>query len=376
MSLPLPEPPGSTRRSSAEPSPLDNRSERLTVLVLGVGGNVSQGILKALARSSVPVRVIAGCISASSMGLYLADRAYISPEAEDEKFLPWLTGVCERERVRAILSGVEEVLQVLSAHAGDIKDRTGAVAVASDPDVLAIGRDKLRTCRWLEEMGLPHPHYADGDDEVGIAELVEVCGYPLVAKPRLGKGAAGVRIVESQSGLEAARDVSGLIFQEHLDEAGGELTVGCVCDRARRVRGTIAMRRTLVAGTTYSADVVDRETARSVAERIVARLGPLGPCNVQLRFRRGQPVPFELNVRFSGTTPLRTHLGFTEVDAVLRHFVLGEPMQDLPVVRRGSVLRYWNELYVDPAASEALARDGYLADPGAYAPQMEDWGMR
>jgi len=34
----------------------------LQVLVLGVGGNVSQGILKALAASKIPCRVIGACI--------------------------------------------------------------------------------------------------------------------------------------------------------------------------------------------------------------------------------------------------------------------------------------------------------------------------
>jgi hypothetical protein len=50
--------------------------ETLGVLVLGVGGNVSQGILKALALCTLPVRVIGACISPLSLGLYTADRAY------------------------------------------------------------------------------------------------------------------------------------------------------------------------------------------------------------------------------------------------------------------------------------------------------------
>ena len=49
---------------------------------MGVGGNVSQGILKALALSPLPHRVIGVCISATSIGLYRSDSAYISPLAK------------------------------------------------------------------------------------------------------------------------------------------------------------------------------------------------------------------------------------------------------------------------------------------------------
>ena len=46
----------------------------LNVLVLGVGGNVSQGILKALAVSKLSCRVIGACIGSLSFGLYTVDQ--------------------------------------------------------------------------------------------------------------------------------------------------------------------------------------------------------------------------------------------------------------------------------------------------------------
>src|SRR4051812_9623461 len=79
-------------------------AEQLTVLVLGVGGNVSQGILKALALGTLRCRVIGACVSPLSLGLYATDRAYISPLANDPAFLDWLIAVCRNEGVRAVLS--------------------------------------------------------------------------------------------------------------------------------------------------------------------------------------------------------------------------------------------------------------------------------
>lgn len=347
----------------------------LTVLVLGVGGNVSQGIQKALARGSLQCRVVAACVEPRSLGLHMADRAYISPSAADPDFMPWLLHVCRRERVRAIMSGVEEVLTVLAQQATRIHELTGAVCVVSTPGVLAIGRDKLRTCQWLEANDLPFPRYADASDVDEVARLQAMCGLPLIAKPRIGKSSQDVALLRTDAQVDTARGRDDLVLQEHLGDFTNELTVGCFCDREGRVRGTIVMRRELLSGTTYRAEVVEHAEARAVTERIVAALRPAGPCNVQLRVAAGRPVPFELNVRFSGTTSARTHFGFDEVDAALRHFVLGEPAHNLAHVTAGVMLRYWNEVYVEPGACEALGRTNGPWDPQGAA-VIEDWGMR
>jgi len=75
-------------------------------MVLGVGGNVSQGILKSLAASSLETRVVAGCISPTSLGLYRSDVAYLTPRADDPGFAGWMLETCERESIDAILSGL------------------------------------------------------------------------------------------------------------------------------------------------------------------------------------------------------------------------------------------------------------------------------
>ena len=117
----------------------------LNVLVLGVGGNVSQSIQKALAVGTLRTRVIGACISPSSAGLYLADKAYLSPLASDPEFRPWLLDTCRREAVDAILCGSELVLEELAKLAAEVRAATGAVTVVSPPEVLRRGRDKLES---------------------------------------------------------------------------------------------------------------------------------------------------------------------------------------------------------------------------------------
>ena len=98
--------------------------DQLNILVLGVGGNVSQGILKALAISSLRCRVVGACISPTAFGLFAVDRALVSPRAADPEFLPWLLAVLNKERIAAILSGVEPVLDILARNAPLIRQET------------------------------------------------------------------------------------------------------------------------------------------------------------------------------------------------------------------------------------------------------------
>jgi carbamoyl-phosphate synthase large subunit len=86
-------------------------------------------------------------------------------------------------------------------------------------------------------------------------------------------------------------------------------------------------------------------------------------------------VPFEINPRFSGTTSVRAQMGFNEVEAALRHFVLGEPVPTLKDAGRGVALRYWNEVYVSPESFREIARLRELPDPRAEHPRIEDWGQ-
>ena len=350
-------------------------SQPLNVLVLGVGGNVSQGILKALAISQLNCRVIGACVSSRSFGLHTVDKAYLSPLANDPAFSDWLVRVCREEKVHAVLSGVEPVLDVLGRDASRIRKETGAIAIVSSPECLAIGADKLLTCQWLEQHGLEFPRYANAADPAAVRALVQSCGYPVIAKPRRGKGAQGVLEVHGETELEAAASRRDYVIQQYLGSATEEYTAACMSDRDGKVRGCIVLKRELLDGTTWRAEAGDFPIVRKEAVRIAEALRPLGPCNVQMRLHGQRAVCFEINVRFSGTTPIRARFGFHDVEAAIRHYVLGEPAVDMPNVTQGIALRYWNEAYPDPQHVAELERNHELECPAGRRAGIEDYGI-
>jgi hypothetical protein len=50
-------------------------------------------------------------------------------------------------------------------------------------------------------------------------------------------------------------------------------------------------------------------------------------------------------------------------------------MQELPRITKGVILRYWNEMYVDPEAYALLSQSGRLETPEHFNLFVENYGM-
>ena len=336
------------------------------VLILGLGGNVSQGILKAVRASSLECRAVGACVTRAAAGLYLCDAACISPYASDAAFVPWLIDICERERIDAVLSGVEEVLDVIAEHREQLESRLAARFIISGGEALRTGGDKLETCRWLRRNNCAYPRFAASEDADALRLLAEQTGYRLIAKPRRGKGAQGIFRVRAEEDLHRAALLRDYVVQEEIGTERDEYTVACYADKHGSLVDMIVMHRELTNGTTSRATVAFNRDIEREAAAICSALKPTGPLNVQLRLNADErPVCFELNVRFSGTAPMRARFGFNDVEAALREHVLGEDISGFFSVRPGTALRYWEEVYPDAGIEETLSTSGAVAVPPA-----------
>jgi len=203
---------------------------KIRVLILGMSGNVSQGILKAIRNSGLDCYIVGACVFSDTEGLYLCDKAYTSPYAISKEFIPWLVDLCVSERIKIVFSGVEEIIDALSPVREQLLHETGAIFRASSPNKLEIGRDKFLTCRWLESHGFPSPACRlSGEAE----KLLEQYKYPLIAKPRRGKGSKGVFMVENEADLKRAMEAPDYVVQEYIGDAEDEYTVGAWTDLSR-----------------------------------------------------------------------------------------------------------------------------------------------
>lgn len=324
----------------------------IRILVLGVGGNVSQGIVKALRKTGLDIHITGACVSPVSAGLYMCDEAYLSPYAKEERFMSWLVEICNRQKIDMILTGVEENIREIVRQKQYLESCAGAVFAASSYEQLKIGQDKLLTARWLKENGRHYPAWCDAGDTGGIEELVRKAGFPLLAKPRRGKGSHGIYVLHDEKELKRLGRLENYVLEEYVGSSDHEYTVGCYCSKNGALMDVIIMRRRLKNGTTVWAEVVENEAIRREAEKICKAFGPKGPLNLQMRLNgEGEAVCFEMNVRFSGTTAMRANFGFCDVEAMVREYILGEPIENCFHVVPGEAYRYDEELYLPPGTT-------------------------
>jgi carbamoyl-phosphate synthase large subunit len=340
----------------------------ITVLITGVGGPLGQAIVKAARGSAIPCRVVGTDRCPLSVGLGWVDSPHVIPDASrPEEYLAAMRRICAAEGAALVLPGSDSELELLATHAAGLRDGTGAMVAASTPEMLRMALDKGETCLFLERARLNRPRWCRLDDVAASERLMEEFGFPLIVKPCRGSGSRGLRKVRSSEDVRYLRTQGGrLLLQEYLQPDEEEYTVAVYTQRDGTQAGSIGFRRELMGGNTYRAWVDQNPVVLEEAEAVVRALAPRGPCNVQLRLTPRGPVTFEINPRFSGTTAMRAHFGYNEVEMAIRDFVLREPVP-APTIRRGIALRFWDEVYFgadgapERGAGVAMGKDGDLS---------------
>ncbi len=319
----------------------------MNILLLGVSGNVTQGMISVIRRSDIQAKLIGACVFENSIGKYLVDDFYTSPYANSEDFISWLTKVCIKEDVDLVLSGVEENIIAISKSIDILKLSTRSEFIIALPDQLKIGNDKLLTAQWLRDNQCNYPLFADGSNAADIQELIDKVCFPLIAKPKSGKGSQGIHILKSYDDLSKVSNISSYVIQELLGDDDSEYTVAVYSDKNGVLQDMIILKRQLLNGTTVFAETVENQLIYDECKKITDKLGVRGPLNIQLRMHNHRPVCFELNIRFSGTTPMRDLIGFRDLRAAIDEYVCGQQcLEPFFNVQPAKIIRYTEEKIV------------------------------
>ncbi len=331
----------------------------MNIAVTGVGGGVGQSIMKALTLTTLPVTVFPIDVSPLSAGIYRGALATVLPKLElAESKQVWEEWLCANH-ITAVIPGSDHDLLPLAQFREEWAQRGICQVLISDRELVTICRDKALTAETMTRLGLPAPRSVWNVSLDEALSWAETEGYPVVIKPR--RGSASRHLAIAQDAQELAfyfPRTPEPVVQEYLnlDGQSEEFTCAVFVDRVGDVRGMFMAQRDLSAGSTYRAEVKHFPELEPLLLKIGKALRPRGPINVQLRMTNRGPVPFELNIRCSGTTSIRAHFGYNEPEMLLQHFVLGEPLTT-PQVRSGFAFRYWNEVFVEGADRDALTQN-------------------
>jgi carbamoyl-phosphate synthase large subunit len=217
--------------------------------------------------------------------------------------------------------------------------------------------DKKILMQRLASAGIGVPWTRLGSDGVdGIT-------YPVVVKPRTGRGSRGLAFADSPDDLRAALDVSDyepgqLLVQE--DVRGPEFTVSVVAWRDGEVQAVVPKEVIVKRGITRLAVTRRNAAIEQACREIQARLRADGPFNVQLRIdaRSGIPKVFEINPRYSTTVSLTLASGIDEVGGLLRQALAGRSSHVFGDWKEGIVLNrgYFDEFLDEGQYLERTSR--------------------
>ncbi len=317
---------------------------RSRVWVTGVGAGVGQGILIALQKKRFKYKIFASDASPFATGLYLTRHTFVTGKLESELEFEKFVALLRRYRIKIIFPGNEYDLVTLANKKRVIEQRTGAIVICSDPEVIQIANDKWLTYEFCLQNEIPTPRtfLVDNPDSFELTQIT--MAFPWVVKPRFGTASRGITYVNSvEEAISAIHSVDNPLVQEFLHPKNAEFTSEYTCsifkDKRGVLHGPFIAERNLKGGSTWVAKVVANEDLHEFLFRIAQSLAYSGPLNIQLIETLDGPKILELNCRFSGTTGIRSHFGFNEPDMSVNSFLLGKKLRSVKI-QEGLVLRY------------------------------------
>ena len=345
------------------------------VLITAGGSAVAQGIIKSIKKSDLDCEIVVTNTNYDAAGLYRGDVAYLVPPYNSKNYIRTIIDICKKENVQALLIGVDYELRPLSENRELIERESGAKVIVSPPEIIKISDDKWLTNKFLENNGFPSIPSALASD---AEKLAATEGFPLIVKPRIGDASKDTFIINNMSELREKVDfllkyttnvhtfgeIPSPIIQKYMGTEEDEFTSTTVVFDSRSF-GVITMQRKMrFGGHTTTAKVIDFPKIDRLVKNVSEKLNPFGPCNFQSRIVNGIPYIFEINCRFSGTTPTCALFGFNNVEACLKKAILGEEIKDL-THKKGYMFRYFHEVYVPLEEVEKINRDGFLQNPSS-----------
>jgi len=319
-----------------------------TVLVTGVGGAGGIGAVRSLSERAGH-EVIGVDMDPRAPGLYLADDGRTVPAATDDKWVAELVDAVETYDVDAVVPTVDEELAELGRLRAQL-DETPVVAPRRD--VIDASLDKYRTHQRLAAAGHPVPETRLVSDR----DEVDPAAFPLLVKPRRGRGSRGIEIVDDHAELLGYLDASdadpeSLLLQEVIQ--GTEYTTSVVSTRAGRLLGIVPKEAVTKEGSTVTGVTRRSPAVRAECEAIAETLDPRGPINVQqIVDEDGTPYTIEINPRFSSTSCLTAAAGVDEFDLLVRD-AIGESVDAPDAFESGLYIRrYRSHVYVPESEFE------------------------
>jgi carbamoyl-phosphate synthase large subunit len=347
--------------------------EIINVLVTGAGGGgIGEQVIKCLKLSSLKFNIIATDVTTISRATLQGNDFVLAPLATDVNYIPFILATCKQKNVHAVVPGSEIELKTFSKHRTQFENNNIALLINSE-SIIDICLDKNKTSDFLNSNGFLSPtSFAISKEE----QLHTIDLFPLVLKPSVGGGGSvNTMIVQNKEELNIfgqflLKQYPEFIAQAYVGDPQSEYTVGVYSLDDETIVDSIVLRRNILSGLgaktkvlnqtgkqelgKYLAissgisqgEIIRHQLIADTCEAIAKKLGSVGPLNVQCRLVDDKVYIFEINPRFSGTSPMRALAGFNELDIAIKNKVLKQTNFTRIDYKLGHVMRGLVESFV------------------------------
>jgi carbamoyl-phosphate synthase large subunit len=350
----------------------------IRVLITGVsGGSIGEQVYKALRQGRHRYDIVATNVSLTPMAVVQAEHYETLPAASSEDYPDGLLSVVRKYGVEFLVPGSGSELIRISQGRETLAS-TGVRLLINADSVIATCVDKVRAMQFLNSRGFRVPATFE------VSHPAELEGratrFPYIVKPGRGSGSAGAFIAQDDVELRffveyLRREGHVPVVQEYVGRVDGEYTVGVLHTPNRELIGSVVLHRQILSGLSNRLRVSNRTGRRELgevlaissgisqgrigevppvrrqAEAMAEALGSAGPLNIQGRWDGEEFVPFEINPRFSGTSPMRAMAGFNEPELLIDCH-LGQGSGAVPPLRYGEFTRGVVEYFVEASENE------------------------
>jgi len=289
-------------------------------------------------------------------GFLMADANEVIPEADDYTFIEKLFKIVRMHKVKVLMPSSGFDIYPYSENRNELA-KMGATAIVSDREKLEICRDKMLTFQTLsEKFTLPFT----------TADSNKIASFPVLAKPRYGKGSKGIVRLDDESDLKyivSKRD--DLVFQEYLP--GTEYTVDVLSNlEGKPLIAVPRIRLQTRAGISTKGKVLTDFALQTECMEIAEHIGIRGPCCMQMKEScEGELKLIEVNPRIGGGTIFTTLAG-ANFPVMLLDIIEGRQVS-MPSVSEITVIRYFEEFVLNHGEGRIYVGANLLSKTGFQA---------
>jgi carbamoyl-phosphate synthase large subunit len=309
------------------------------VLVPGAAAPAGINTIKSLKMLKFNGKIIGTDSDSLAPGGFMADIFSTMPEASEESlFVDKLFELVKIHKVTALMPSSGFDIYPYSKYRKELQE-LGAYAVVSDIEVLETCRDKMRTYQeLLPRFKVPFT----------TTEPDKIPSFPVIAKPRSGKGSTDVIMIEDESDLRyVTSKYHDMIFQQYLP--GIEYTIDVLSDLNKEPLFAVPrIRLQTKGGISTKGKIVRNQKMEEDCMNIAKSIGIRGPCCIQMKETQdSEPQLVEVNARLGGGTIFTTLAG-ANIPKLILDLIEGKEIS-IPKISEVTVIRYFEEIVVhDP----------------------------